>query len=439
MNTNVGMVKPIKRWSFEYFYFIVMFFYAFQLCPATLRMRFGLSGDPIPFILPIALTGILLFRNKVRWTTGGIGKVLVILLFWVLLITIKYSDTSISFFSYNFFLIYAVIVAYIHAQVYGTALFDIYEDILVKFSFLSLILWTFQVTLPGVAATVFHLFPEYKASTGAGNHIFLLYNWFDPSLSMSAGQAFRNSGASFEPGHFSVMLSFGIFFNLLKNGVRFKNNRNFVIMLLALLTTFSTTGYCIAFITIFVLYIKTHTFKLKFPALFVGSILLFLMFQLDFMGNKLSEKMNVQEANENFYNLESYYTKTEAEANRASLDRFQSMYFEWINFVNEPLLGYSRETKKSWFRKNFLDIYSLTGGLVKILAQFGIIFGLIIYYMLFKSSKAIARNFSSRSTMMFAIIMILGLISYNIFDTPILTAFWLYGMWNHIPECRFVG
>lgn len=431
-------MKPIKRWSFEYLYMIVMFFYAFQLTPGTLRMRSSLSGDPFPFLLPIVLTAILLYRNKISWFNRGLGNVLGIFLIWVVLITIKYGDFSSTFFSYNFFLIYAIIIAYIHVQVFGKALFSLYEDILVKFAIISLPLWLFQVLLPGAAASVFHMFPEVKASSGGGNHVFLLYNWFDPAYSyISSERSIRNSGPAFEPGIYSVFLCIGIFFNLLRNGITLKNNKNLIILLLALLTTFSTTGYPIAFITILIFYIKTHTFKNNFIAVFFGAILMFFMFQLDFMGDKLSAKSNIEEINKEFYVLEEYYSQRGIEGTRSSLDRFQGMYFEWNNFLKDPILGYSRKITNSWFSQNFLELFSLAGGLVKILSQYGIIWGLILFYMLFRSSKAIARSFSNKSSWLFALIMIMALISYILFDTPIITAFWFYGMWSYIPDRKF--
>lgn len=153
--------------------------------------------------------------------------------------------------------------------------------------------------------------------------------------------------------------------------------------------------------------------------------------QLDFMSDKIKDRLEINSANSDFYKSELYHSKSGVDIERhVSLDRFQSIYFEWINFTKDPLLGYSRDTSKSWFGKTFISDYSLTGGLVKVFSQFGLLFGLIIYFWLYKSSLIISKDFGARMPLALFLSVIFVSISYPIWGIPVFTTFWMYGIFS---------
>ena len=238
----------IKKWSFEYWYFLIMIIYMAQMTEETSRMITTLSGNPIPFLIPIVTTVILLIRNPINWNSKKLWNIILIFVLWTLLIIIKYSDYSTQFLSYSFFLFYSLIIAFIHVNVYKENLFGLYEDIIVFLSKLSIFLWLFSIILPGIASTVFNIFPE----THFGNNFFYIFNWMSPSGGQYYSGIMRNAGFSWEPGRYAIMLCLAILFNLYRNGIKFKKNKNIIILLLALITTQSTTGYMI----VILLYIK---------------------------------------------------------------------------------------------------------------------------------------------------------------------------------------
>ena len=127
----------------------------------------------------------------------------------------------------------------------------------------------------------------------------------------------------------------------------------------------------------------------------------------------------------------NYNAKEHGDEYVGSLDRFESAYFEWINFQQEPLLGYGRNVDHSWFRKNISKNFFLTGGLVKIISQYGIFIGLFLYILLFYSSVKIGRTNRNQQKFAFAIAFVLSSISYMLFCIPIFTAFWLYGLFGY--------
>ena len=60
------MIKIQKKTycpTFDYLYLFFMVVYMGQMTPETSRMVGSLSGEPVPFLIPIVLTIILLYRH----------------------------------------------------------------------------------------------------------------------------------------------------------------------------------------------------------------------------------------------------------------------------------------------------------------------------------------------------------------------------------------
>ena len=397
-----------------------------QMTEETSRMITTLSGNPIPFLIPIVTTVILLIRNPINWNSKKLWNIILIFVLWTLLIIIKYSDYSTQFLSYSFFLFYSLIIAFIHVNVYKENLFGLYEDIIVFLSKLSIFLWLFSIILPGIASTVFNIFPE----TLFGNNFFYIFNWMSPSGGQYYSGIMRNAGFSWEPGRYAIMLCLAILFNLYRNGIKFKKNKNIIILLLALITTQSTTGYMIVILLYIIFYIDKISNLTILKILFIIIPLVLAIMQLDFMSDKIKDRANIYSANENFIEAEAYYSESGGLEKHVALDRFQSMFFEWNNFLNDPILGYSKDVSKSWFGNRFISDYSLTGGFFQIFSQFGFIVGIFIYYILFKSSIKITKYMRYKRNIALAMCLILSSISYPIFGIPVFTTFWLYGYYK---------
>ena len=223
------------------------------------------------------------------------------------------------------------------------------------------------------------------------------------------------------------MVTLAIFCNLCQNGIKFRNNKNIWWLLVALITTQSTTGYLIALVLYTIFMVKKFNFKYVSLFILVMMPIIYGLMRLDFMAEKIDDRFKINEVNERFLESEAYYSRHEGLDRHIALDRFQSIYFEWKNFLNDPILGYSRDFRKSLFAQSFISDYGLTGGLVSILSQYGIFLGLFIYYLLFHSSFCISRQFKYNKKYALAICLILSSISYPIFGIPIFTTFWFYG------------
>lgn len=410
--------------TFEYLYLFVMVIYMAQMTPETGRMVGTLSGNPIPFLIPIVLTGILLMRNPISFLHRKLWLFVGVMLIWSVAVCYKFHDFRSSNLSYYFFLLYAIFIAFIHVRVYGRDLFPIYEHIMIVLSLISLVLWGMGVLFPE-SGSFFRQLPE----TPNGNNVLYLFHWTDPSKIQVYNSIARNQGCSWEPGRFAIMLLPAIYFNLSREGIKFRNNKKIIILLLALASTFSTTGYSITILLYIVFWFKRVSVKSIFTFLLVALPLAVNIYSLDFMGNKIQDRASFDELSSERLHSFDYTAKKNGDEYVGSLDRFESAYFEWTNFQCEPLLGYGRNPEHSWFRQEVSENYILTGGLVKILSQYGFFIGLLLYIILFISSIKICEAYGhNNKRFAFVIMLILASFSYPIFSVPIFTAFWLYGL-----------
>lgn len=411
---------------FEYLYMFVMVIYMAQMTPDTGRMVGSLSGNPIPFLIPIVLTVILLLRNPVSLAHSKLWILTGIMAGWSALVCFKFHDFSTGNLSYYFFLIYAIFIAFIHIRVYGRDLFPIYEHIMVVFSAISLVMWGLAVILPGTDSA-FRLFPE----TSYGNNVLYLFNWMDPAKEQIYGSVIRNAGCSWEPGRFAIMLIPAILINLSREGITFRGNTKIIILLLALVSTISTTGYSIVFLIYAIYWFDKFSARNFLSFVFIILPIATVIFSFDFMGEKIQDRANFEGlTRERMHNI-NYNAKTQGDDYLGSLDRFESAFFEWTNFQKEPIIGYGRNDDHSWFKQNISRNFVLTGGLIKILGQYGIIIGLFLYSLLFYSSFKISNTCWFRQRYAFAVALLVSSFSYPVFTIPVFTAFWLYGLFGY--------
>lgn len=424
----VSLFKQDKIRTFEYFYFVVMVIYMAQVDHYTSRMVGTLSSPYFPFFFPIILTFILLDRNKVKFDDKRLIRICLTMALWTVLLFSHKQTYGSDQYSWYFFLFYSIIIAYIHVQVFGKTLVPLYENIMMKFSLISLALWGISVIYPG-SASFFRQFPEVG---NYGNNMFYIFTWTDTSRIATTtyhGIA-RNCGLTWEPGRFAIMLLLALYCNLARNGIKFKGNWSGIILLLALISTQSTTG----FLGTIILY-SIFTFK-KFDLQYILAFLIIIvpvtyqLTKLEFMSEKIEEQLDLDSELKRL-NTSFDYTNKVKESNEytGSLARFPSMYFEIINIEHDPLLGYGRNTGKSYFAQRISGNYLLTGGLLKMFGQYGIPLGIILYLILFRSSSALGRDFKIRKITLFVLFLII-LVSYPLFITPVFMAFWFYGIFR---------
>ena len=262
------------------------------------------------------------------------------------------------------------------------------EDIIYKLALISLPLYLMQLydfhLMKQIIGIIEHTIPalDYRDNWYENNFIFTLNDRY-----MGAGEgAWRNSGFAWEPKGFASILSIAIFFNLIINN--FKLNKRLYIMLIALITTFSTAGYIILLFSLVPFYILNTKGSLKifiFPLAIIISI--FVFFNTDRLKNKLISEIMERDK------LLSYQYDRNYKGESRSMGRFGSLLLDYYDFKKEPIIGYgvqkSERTMKSIGGVKLVRV----NGFSDLLAKYGLL-GMIFWIVsLFLSLKKLSNYY----------------------------------------------
>lgn len=235
----------------------------------------------------------------------------------------------------------------------------VYLDVIYFFSAVSLVFFTLECI--GIKT------PDLFPTTPNRNSI-LIFN----SLNI---QEMRNCGPFWEPGAFAcyLMLVPLLYIGNLKLFVT-QNKKKAIVLLIALITTFSTTGYICLF-TLVIYYYMTQT-RNKFVSyaiylpLIIGA-LVYAYNNLDFMGAKMQEQTE--------YSLE--------QNGEFSNTRLGSLMFDMHYIKKHPIIGNGLNERTRYADHPFLWGTTLGHGnaFSNYTAQMGIIALLLYFIMLYKA------------------------------------------------------
>lgn len=407
---------------YDYFYMFVLIIYMGQATPETTHM-FSNFTFSLAFFLPIILTFILWTRKPISLFDKKLLNTLLIYLIWAALSLYKYGNYSSGEFSYHFFMVYAILIAYIQVSIYGYRLLEIYESVMVWICKVTICLWLISVLIP-ISREFFSMFP----TTYIGTNVGYIFEWNERSI--------RNSGCAWEPGRYAIMVALAVYCNICRNGIRFRNNINIWWFLVSIASTLSTTGIS-TILVLYSIYIIKHLSTRTVPIylIFIIPIIVGLI-QLDFMGGKISTRLDdAQDVTRWKNNFAWHNENTAKDKYISSIDRFEATVFEWQNFKQDPLLGYGRNTKNSYFYRNLSSHHSLATGFMKVFAMYGVFLGIYFYYILYLSSMTISKESKEKQKYGLFILISLSSISYQVLAIPIFTSFWFYGLFvNKTPS-----
>lgn len=323
------------------------------------------------------------YKEKRFKTDSYRSNILIFLIFISYLLTIGINlDLRPGYFvEMMVFMLAACIVNYINFRDF----FNCFNKILYFFSVCSLIVLVFNFTLP----SIFRIFPTTinYANTEFSN---LLVAVVFKDISF-----FRNTGIFREPGVFIIYLSLGLIYQLFV--LKKANLKYTIVYCITLLTTLSTTGFLVLLITILGSIFKKSTLKLKLISSFIV-----VTFILAFLLIPAINEMVFGKLNEDSSDYISAFS------------RISSFSVPLLIFFHNPLWG-SGLTR-------FVDLYSLyslklfgfeleasqasTNTILNKFATFGLVYGSIVVYGIFKLARTLGKIFLVR-IFIFAILIIL--------------------------------
>jgi len=414
--------------GFDYFYFFVVVIYAAMAVPATKSMMRPEGGGLIAYAIPWVLTLIIVLKHRVQFHNKNLVGVIAIFILWVILQTFKVG----IFYTGSIMFLGNILIAYILIRVYDFRMFFLYEKVVTGMAALSIIFWLSQVLMPSVftafmKATSIHEFPS--GGTIIASNIF--FSLSDYARGVYEGHFLpRNSGFSWEPGRYASMLLFALFFNIIRIKFDVVNNKPFWILIVALLTTQSTTGYLGVVIIVFmIIFNKDSKFAVLSTPFIILSIAAAIVF-LPFMADKISSFWF------NIETIESIQVQVDYYMNESSYDikivpqRFDSMVYHFMNFKDSPLLGYGIAPINSYVQKEISSFISPTGGIIRLFSQFGIIIGIIAYFSLYKSSVWFSRFFGYKGEWWLFTLFTLLSVSYSFWIVPVFMSLWMFPLFH---------
>lgn len=198
----------------------------------------------------------------------------------------------------------------------------------------------------------------------------------------SYGNRLRNDGPFWEPGAFAgyIIMTIMLFIDNLPQLLR-ENKWKMIIIILALISTFSTTGYLVAFVIAGYSLLKTKSKKYLLVFIPIIIALAYYAYSLDFMGEKLQMQMMSAE---------------EVDINGARVDhgRFTSMVFDKYYIEKHPIIGNGLHSRTRYSEHLYMgdNLVGFGNGFTGFLACMGIPFVLLFFYYVYKNNSFIGKT-----------------------------------------------
>jgi len=338
----------------------------------------------------------LLYAAYVFWKRGlKLDKFFIpFVLIYSLIQCYYYVSFGDNDFYLGFYILLKLVYAYLTIKCVGMDFFACYEKVVYKLAFISLPLFVIQLIdydalfkVVGILQTNIP-FLEYRNDRLANCIVFTLE---------SHGSITRNSGFAWEPKGFANFLVIAILINLVNN--RFRYNKRFLILALALITTTSTVGYLIFFVLIPGLYVFNSKSSKRFLFVIAAIPVVAGILSLDFGLSKIQKEYDGR-------NEYKELLADEREFEQRSLGRFPSFMLDLQDALKRPLFGYGynrdERTQSDYtklVRVNGVSDYFATHGFV------GFFLLILTYYKSFKSFLS-NHNYSGAWIIMLIIISI---------------------------------
>lgn len=240
---------------------------------------------------------------------------------------------------------------------------------------------------------------------------------------------YRNSGFFWEPGAYAGYLMLALIFSVgreIKVGKRLGLDRTSLVLLIALLTTQSTTGYAALAIFAFAFVYLRYGFRHVGRMLFVSTVVLSIAYSAFVNLPFLSEKIGGQ------------FEKALYGEENSAKGRFGNAIYDWESIKERPLLGWSPKTEtRVVVNTEVIDWAAGQGnGLTGLIVHFGfagiLVYVLMVYNNFFKLSSHVVYSVTS----VVAVLMLLmgeQFLNFPLFMTLMFTG---RSFVNHIRTSR---
>ena len=369
------------------------------------------SQSPI-FILGAFIISIIIFFSR----SLVLDKFYIIFTLGYFILAIQY------FFIFDYvdtlYIVYYYVLltyAYLTIKILKYDFFKIFHQVVYILAFISLPFFTLQIinyeftfSLVGIIQNSFS-FLEFNNDVFANNLFFSIE---------SDGAMYRNSGFAWEPKGFANFLILAIIINSVMYD--FKINKKMIILIIALITTFSTVGYIILFTSFAGFLFINNKIKIYYAVIAFIVFSIILISENDFIFDKVSNEIYTMHDQ-----AEMVYDKRFFESR--SLGRFGSFVVDYRDFIKHPIFGYGIQRKdtsriqlRTQAKYNYTKLVRVNGFSDR-LVTFGMIGILFYMIMVYKGFKKYLLNYNKRG----AIFILLTFLMIEFATTLTTDPFWM--------------
>jgi hypothetical protein len=307
-------------------------------------------------------------------------EVIIFLVGYFLLLIWYFFDFGWFNFTSSFRLLIKLFLGYIIVKQVGLTLIFHFEEIVYKLVLISMGFWIIQLIdfdavfyMVGLFEKIFP-FLDYRGDKFANIWVFTVNN------SANYEHWYRNSGFAWEPKGFANYIFIALVFNFLKQKKSNLKNRRGLVYFLAMLSTFSTTGYILLFV--YAVFVITNLYSITSRALSMSAVMIFsisLFFGSPLLYEKIKNEIDMTAK------LTSYVEMQGDSEERKSLGRFGSLAVDFNDFMKRPLFGVGMQEEERT-QGLFVQIVRVNGfsDLLSRFGLFGVIFVFLSYYISFR-------------------------------------------------------
>lgn len=396
--------------KYNYFYMMCMMVY---LGHATVFARslgnIASWGNTFALIITIAFIN----KNNIKFKKNYVISIIVFLLY-ALATTINNGILNPMWITQW---IIWLTVAYCIVYTFKDKFFIVFETLMYHLCLVSLVFWIINIiaqsALEGIASVLHFSTPH------GGENSNVAYNMIFYTLGSREINEYdyviRNAGFAWEPGAFASYICMAIFCNSLRSNLRLKANKPFMVFIIALFSTQSTTGIMIFLVMVATWLIINHKFWYALILIPIGIYI----FQLPFVQDKMLSEYD---------GLSEFDLSMTSDTKTYALGRMASFMLDWEEFLRHPLLGLGGWGGGTWLQQFGYNNISTISGIGEMLAMYGAIMTSLFFFVTFKSTHLIAKTISKNGYLMFT--AIIGMtISYVMWKHPLYICFWMYSIY----------
>lgn len=298
--------------------------------------------------------------------------------------------------------------AYLILRITGVRFFGIFEKVVYYLTVISLIIFGAQMIVPEIVFQIndqlMQLFPILDDQEGFRNDSWIIFNFNNNGVD-------RNSGFMWEPGAFAAILTITMLISLTRSN--FKITRPVIVFFVALITTFSTTGYiALGIVAAYMLLNINRKFWIIAIPVAMGAIIF--IANLDFISKKIISQY------ESRYDVLNY-AGDYGELDIVSLGRFGSMMADIEDYKKHFIIGIGLQNKEQ--TQSIYNELIHTNGLTIYMVMFGTLGLLLLIYNLSKTFDVFTSYYKAKGALLFTALILLVSFSNPVLVTPLFLAF----------------